>query len=85
MLRKKNIYIYPKIVLVCMKVLYAKIYSVKKICIVYFFLSDLKMVSYEKSESVQSSVFQKCSIGRFLLPIFKSLLKKYTKHSFSTN
>ena len=58
----------------------------KKLSLVYFFKSDLKMLSYEKSEDIQSSVFQKRSIGRFLFflffQFFLSLLKKYTRYSF---
>ena len=42
-----------------------KIYSVEKIMPGIFFQKSLKMVSYEKSENVQLSVFQKRSIGRF--------------------
>ena len=36
---------------------YEKIYSVEKIMPVYFFKSDLKNLSYEKSENVILSVF----------------------------
>ena len=50
MLKKNNKTLTPKIVLVCLKVLYAKKSTVlKKICLVYFFERDLKIVSYEKS------------------------------------
>ena len=59
----------------------------KKLCLVLFFKSDYKMVSYEKSENIMSSIFQKRTLWYFpffLRPNFIQFLKNTQDIVFST-